>query len=165
MGFIARLFGGVPKEEWGGIHLTDREPWRVGATKDVARFIRALPELMPDGSIAYFEATAETHVKQYLERVAIPAPVKLAIGTIWPRPDCYHVPLTASTMEALAEFLDKNPAGFFCAHCHVYRDDVVLLEWHDAFIDDPMYISRTIGSEAVARFARTLGSAVAAGAR
>ena len=163
MGFLARLFGAVPRKEWGGLHLADPDPWCVSPTKDVERFVRALPSLMPPGSVVYFEDTAEPHVTRYLESVSVPPQVRLAIGTIWPRPDSYHVPLTPETMEALALFLDRNPAGFFCAHCHVYRDDVVLLQWHDAFINDPMYISRTISAGAVTRFAQALGSSVSEG--
>ena len=163
MGFLARLFGGVPKEEWTGIRLTDTEPWCVSPTKDVERFVRALPSLVPDGSIVYFEDTAEAHVKRYLQSVSVPSQIRLALGTVWPRPDCYHVPLTPETMETLAAFLDKTPAGFFCAHCHVYRDGVVLLEWHDAFTNVPMYISRTIDHEAVAAFAARLGSSLTVG--
>ena len=160
MGFLERLFGAVPKEERGGIRLSDAEPWSVSATKDVGCFIRALPSLMPSGSVAYFEDTAESHVARYLGSVSVPARARMAMGTIWPRPDCYHVPLTAGTMQSLATFLEKNPAGFFCTHCHVYRDGVVLLQWYDAFINDPMYISRAISADAVARFAQALGSSV-----
>ena len=141
----------------------DAEPWCVSVTKDVERFVRALPLLVPDGGIAYFEDTAESHVERYLQGVSVPSHTKVAVGTIWPRPDCYHVPLTFETMEAIAAFLEKTPAGFFCCHCHVYRDGVVLLEWHDAFSDVPMYISRTIERESVAAFADRLGSRLSVG--
>ena len=43
-------------------------------------------------------------------------------------------------------------------HCHVYREHSVLLEWHDAFTDGPMYISRSIGPHLVDQFAGALGS-------
>jgi hypothetical protein len=161
--FLARLFGAVDPDELRGIRLTDEDPWRVGPTRDVDRFVRALPALTPTGSVVYFEATAESHVGRYLIGVSVPAQAQVAVGTIWPRPDCYHVPLTAEHMDALAGFLEKHPAGFFCAHCHVYRDGVVLLQWHDAFYDDPMYISRTIGRDAVARFAEALGCSYSIG--
>ena len=164
MGFFARLFGAVPKGAWGGIRLADADPWCVSPTRDVERFVRALPSLMPSGSVVYFEDTGEPHVRQYLQSVSVPAQAQIAIGVIWPRPDGYHVPLTAETMEELAAFLEQNPAGFFCTHCHVYLDGVVLLQWYDAFIgDDPMYISRTIGADAVARFGEALGSSVSVG--
>jgi hypothetical protein len=103
MGFFARFFGAVPKKERGGICLTDAEPWRVSPTKNVERFIRALPLLVPEDSVAYFEGTGDSHVAKYLRRVSIRVPqVQVAVGTIWPRPDCYHVPLTAKNLsEAL----------------------------------------------------------------
>jgi hypothetical protein len=40
---------------------------------------------------------------------------------------------------------------------------VVLLQWHDAFIGDPIYISRSIPQDAVERFARALGSSYSTG--
>ena len=158
MGFLARLLRVVPKADRGGIHLEGSERWRVAPTKDVERFVRALPILAPDDSVAYFEDTGEPHVRRYLESLSVPTSVQVAVGTLWPRPDRYHVPLTVKTMEALAAFLEQNPAGYSCSHCHVYCNGVVLLEWHDALADDPMYISRTIGSDAVGAFARALGS-------
>lgn len=163
MGFIARLLGAVAKDERDGIRLNEAEPWRVSSTKDVERFLRALPLSMPEGSIAYFEGTGEPHVAEYLRGVSIPAQSRVAIGTIWPRPDSYHVPVTAATCEAFAEFLEQRPAGYVCSHCHVYRDGLVLLEWHDAFTSEPIYLSRTINEDAVARFAQALGSSFATG--
>jgi len=163
MRILARFLRAVSKVERGGIRLHDAEPWQVSPTKDVERFVSALLLLVPEGSIAYFEGTGESHVAEYLRGVSIPAPVQVAVGTIWPRPDCYHVPLTVKSMEDLAAFLERRPAGYFCTHCHVYRDGSVLLEWHDAFTDDPMYISRTIAGEVVDRFARALGSSYGSG--
>lgn len=165
MGFIARFLGLVPKSERGGIRLDEREPWCVGPTRDVKRFLRALPLLGPEGSVAYFEDTAESHVAAYLRRVAITPQVQVAVGTILPRPDIYHVPVTRESMEGLAGFLEASPAGFFCTHCHVYRDGVVLLEWHDAFINNPMYLSRIIGEDVVRGFASKIGSTVSSGPR
>jgi hypothetical protein len=158
MGFLARIFGAVPSDEQGGIRLEEAEPWEVSPTRDVERFLRALSPLVPDGSILYLEDTAETHVAEYLQGVSGPGQARVAVGTIWPRPDCYHVPLTSATAEAFARFLEQHPAGFVCAHCHVYHDGLVVLEWHDAFMSDPMYVSRTIGRGKVAEFAARLGS-------
>jgi hypothetical protein len=159
MGFIARFLGVVTKQERRGIRLDEAEPWRVSPTKDVERFVRALPLLVPEGSIAYFEGTGESHVANYLAHVSLPAAqIQVAIGTIWPRPDYYHVPVSQESMEALAAFLDKEPAGYFCTHCHVYRDGAILVEWHDAFMDDPMYVSRAISEDFVREFANRLGS-------
>jgi hypothetical protein len=163
MGFLARLFGAVPREEQDGIRLTEAEPWLLRPTKDVARFLRALPSLVPENSIAYVEGTGEAHVAKCLQRVSIQPQVRVAIGTIWPKPDSYHLPLTEGNVEALAVFLEENPAGCFCDHFHVYRDGEVLLEWHDAFSDDPIYVSRSVGEHAIARFTEALGSSYSCG--
>jgi hypothetical protein len=158
MSILSRLFGAVSKAEREGIRLQDPEPWEVSPTRDVERFLRALPLLAPEGAIVYFEATGEKHVAEFLSRISIPTPVQVAVGTIWPPPDRYHVVLTAQSMEELATFLEERPAGYFCTHCHVYRDRSVLLEWHDAFIDDPMLISQTVPSDVIQVFAQALGS-------
>jgi hypothetical protein len=163
MNFFSRLFGAVPASERDGIRLAEADPWVVSPTRDVERFLRALPLLCPEGGVAYFEDTAEAHVAEFLKTQSIPAPIHVAVGTIWPRPDCYHVPLTTETMEALAAFLEARPAGFFCSHCHVYRDRTVLLGWYDSFMNVPLYVSRMLPVEVVEAFARALGSSVRPG--
>jgi hypothetical protein len=112
--------------------------------------------------VAYFEGTAEPHVADYLRRNSIQPSVRVAVGTIWPKPDFYHLPVTPETMQRLAEFLERTPTGYFCSHCHVYCDGLVLLQSHDAF-RDPIYISRTIGRDTVERFARALGCSFTTG--
>ncbi len=158
MTFLSRLLRVVPKSERGGIRLDEPDPWVVAPTQDVELFLRALPRLAPDGAMVYFEDTGERHVRDYLRRVAVEPRVQVAIGTVWPRPDRYHVPLTSVSMQELADFLAANPAGFFCAHCHVYRGTSVLLEWDDAFSDVPMYVSSAVPIETVDAFAAALGS-------
>ena len=94
MSFVARFLGIIAKAERGGIRLDEPEPWRVSPTKDVELFVRALPLLTAEGSVAYFEGTGESHVAEYLRRLAIVPQVQVAVGTIWPRPDYYHVPVS-----------------------------------------------------------------------
>ena len=163
MGLVARFLGIIASAEPRGIRLSETEPWRVSPTKDVERFVRALPMLVPEGSLAYFEGTGEAHVAKYLAKVSVPPRVQVAVGTIWPTPDSYHVPVSRESMDALAAFLDEAPTGYFCTHCHVYRNGAILLEWHDAFIDYPMYVSRAISEHAVREFANRLGSTVSSG--
>jgi len=95
-----------------------------------------------------------------LREASIPAEAKPALGTIWPKPDTYHVPVTIETMQALAAYLETHPAGYVCSHCHVYRAGQVLLEWYDAFDGDPMYLARDVDEAAVRRLASAIGSTV-----
>jgi hypothetical protein len=121
--------------------------------------------LAPSGAIVYFEDTGEAHVKEYLQRVGVQTPVRIALGTIWPRPDSHHVALTADAMEEFAAFLERHPAGYLCSHCHVHREGAILLEWHDAFETDPIYVSRTVPEDTVSQFATALRSSYASGWR
>ena len=66
-------------------------------------------------------------------------------------------------MEDLAAFLDDASTGYFCTHCHVYRNGAILLEWHDAFMHEPLYVSRTISEHVVCEFANGLGSTLSSG--
>jgi len=160
MDILARLVGAVPSGERGGIRLAEAQPRSVSPVKDVERFLRALPLLGTIDAIVYFEGTGESHVARYLDGIAVDPPTQVAVGTIWPKPDRYHVPLTKEVLSALVSFLEGKPAGYFCTHCHVYCGEAVLLEWHDAFGTDPMYVSRTIENEALKRFAEALGARV-----
>lgn len=162
MRWLARMLGRAADPEDEGIRLVDAEPWRVEAKCEVGTFFRALRVVAPADSIAYFECIGEQHVAEYLGRVAIAPSVRVAQGTIWPRPDCYHVPLGEGMAERLAGFLDGNQCGFFCAHIHVYCGRSVLLRWYDAF-SDPMYLARSVGERSVKEFAEALGGSYGTG--
>jgi hypothetical protein len=144
------------KESKDGIRFDEVHPWKVTPITDVSRFLRALPLLAPEGSIVYFEDTGEKHVRTVLQRLSVPATVRIAPGTILPRPDRYHVPLTSSNMEEIAAYIDKHPTGYFCGHCCVYKERKIVLAWYDAFLDDPMYISQTIDEDKVSGFASAI---------
>ncbi len=162
MRLLSRILGQAAEVKCEGVHLAEAEPWRVDSTRDMGRFLRALKVLVPEDSVAYFEDTGERHFAEYLQRTAITPTVQIARGTIWPKPDCYHVPMAAGMADKLAGYLEKNPCGFVCSHLHIYRDGVVLLEWHDA-LDNPIYISRSIDEQSVSRFASSLGAAYGIG--
>jgi hypothetical protein len=63
-------------------------------------------------------------------------------------------------MEALARFLDESDVAFFCTHAHVHRRGAVLLQWHHAFAQQPMYLSRAVAEDVVREFASAIGSSV-----
>lgn len=158
MGILGRLLGRTAASGEPGLHMDEPECWEVSGTRDVERFLRALLILAPEKATVYFEGTAEPHIAECLRAVAIPPPVRIAVGTMWPRPDWYHVPLTAERMQRIASVLEAHPAGYFCSHLHVHDGSAILLQWHDAFGHDPMLVSRSVGEEAVKTFAAAIGS-------
>ena len=108
----------------------------VSAPEDMGRFLRALPLLDLEGAIVYFEGTEEAHVADYIRGFSISplAPGRALAGE--PEPDCHHVPVTPSTLEALASFLHCHSNVFVCYHCHVYRN-------HSSFSNGTTRVAKT----------------------
>jgi predicted GIY-YIG superfamily endonuclease len=89
-------------------HTASGRPWRVDVAIELADERRATAF---EHSLAYFEGTGESLVAKYLTEVSVPAQVQVAVGTIWPRPDHYHVPVIRESMDALA----GQPAPIYAA--------------------------------------------------
>ena len=157
MSMLSRLLGYASRSEMEGARLEDRQPWVVPATKDGAVFLRALPSLLPEGGFVYFEATTESVFASWLSEHSVTSPLKIAYGTIWPRPDWFHIPLDPSLLEEAAVLIERHGIALPSIHVHVHDGTRVLLQWHDAFIKDPMYITSTIPREPVESFAERLG--------
>ncbi len=119
--------------------------------------LRSLPILFPTDAFVYFEGTTENRFAAWLVAHAIPAPLKIAYGTIWPKPDCYHLPLQSDLLTEAADFVDRDGISLPSIHIHVHDGKRVLLEWHDAFCDDPMYVASAVPRDRVDEFARALG--------
>ena len=115
--------------------------------------LRALPALLPGGGFVYFEGTTEASFAAWLQANAVSAPLKIAYGTIWPRPDDFHVPLHPVLLEEAAVLIDQQGIALPSIHVHAHDGTKVLLEWHDAFVNDPMYVASQIPRERVDAFA------------
>ena len=157
MGIIARLFNVVSRKELKGVCLGRDAYWEVDAVDDLPLLLRALPKLVPDGTILYLEGgNPPKEVRTFLDEYCIPEITHLAMGTIWPRPLVFHLPATSHNLSGLAAFAEKCNAFEVAVHFHVYRPDKVLLEWYDAFFKYPMYLSRSIEEENVKAFCKEL---------
>lgn len=157
MSFFSRLLGYATKEEAAGATLDDGERWVIPATRDAARVLRSLPILFPADAFVYFEGTTDGAFSEWLATHSVPPPLKVAYGTIWPKPDFYHVPLRSELLEEAANVVERRRIEHPSIHLHVHDGARVLLEWHDAFSDDPMYVAGGVPREPVEEFARVLG--------
>jgi len=157
MSLMSRLFGYATKEEAAGSSLEDQHPWVIPPSRDATAILRSLPALFPRDAFVYFEGPAEARFAGWLVAHVIPPPLKIAYGTIWPKPDCYHIPLVAALLEEAAVLVDREGVALPCLHLHVHDGVQVLLEWHDAFVDDPMYVASIVPRDRVEAFARAIG--------
>jgi hypothetical protein len=158
MGLIARIFGGVSRQELDGIRLDMSQPfWELSGETDYALLLAALPELLPSDCVLYLEGgSPRGELLEFLTQHAVPERAHVACGTIWPRPKIFHVPATPQTLARLANLMESCAWPELSVHFHVYRDQTVLLEWHDVF-DQEMLLSATLPEPSVRAFAAKLG--------
>jgi hypothetical protein len=149
--------GILPADQEAPLELREPECWRVEGTKDAATFFRSLVQLISPGAVLYLEGSTEKRVPAFLESRLLPDHPPVKLGTILPASDRYHVAATRENLEALAALIEGARIVYPAIHTHVYRGDQVLVEWYDAFSNDPIYLSASIPEAAVAGFGRAIG--------
>ena len=158
MGFLAKLFGATPREQLKGISLDHNSAWEISPASDLPAFLRALPQILPPDSILYLEgATPPKELKAFLKARCIPERSHVAMGTIWPKPQTFHLPATEQNLPELAQLAEKLATPQAAVHLHVYAGDKVVLEWYDAFWKDPLHLSSVIPEAEVGSFCSALG--------
>ena len=160
LGWLGKLLGFVPREEMEGIRLDTVEPyWEVDGPGTFDELLWALVDWVPEDAVLYLEGgSPDAEIAGFLAEHSVPEVSHVALGTIWPRPQVFHVPATPGALTELASIMGHHADAELAVHCHVYRDDAVLLEWHDAFCQ-PMLVSGVIPEERVKALAGRLGTA------
>jgi hypothetical protein len=157
MGLLAKIFGAVPRKEMSGIRLDMKHPfWEVSGEIDFPSLLMALPDLLPEECVLYFEdGSPSGELLEFLRAHGVPERAHVAYGTIWPKPTFFHLPATPETMARLADIMESCAFPELAIHFHIYRDQTVLLEWHDAFTQ-PMLLSGELPEQKVKAFAERL---------
>jgi hypothetical protein len=155
MGFLAKLFRAASKDELAGASIGTGTTWSAAPIKDAPGFFRALLELLPDGSILYLEDVCSGDGIALAASHRIEPQLKVALGTIWPRPNHFHIPVNRTTTSELADFAEHHATPEIGIHIHAYHGNLVLLEWHDAFTA-PLRLSTALPESRVRRFCELL---------
>ncbi len=135
--------------------------WEISSPKDNVQFLQLLSELLPLGSTLYLEGTTIAEdVKAYLK--ARPARPEMAIprGTIWPKPQCFHMPITTENTAGLIDLSEHHAEPEICSHLHAYHNGQMYLFWYDAFFAGPkefLYLSQKIPEWKIEEFCEKLG--------
>jgi len=157
MGILARLFNAVHRKELKGLNLGKDAYWEVSAATDLPSLLRALPRFVPEEAILYLEGgSPPKNLRVFLDAHSVPEITHLAMGTMWPRPLVFHLPATLENLNELTEFAEKCNEMEVAVHLHVYKPNKVLLEWYDAFTQDPVFLSRDVPEENVRIFCSEL---------
>jgi hypothetical protein len=158
MGWLSRLFGAVSKEEMEGIRLsTAGTYWEVDGPKTFEEIFNALKGWVPEDAVLYFEdGSPDAEIDNFIATYSVPEVSHVAMGTIWPRQRVFHVQTTETILNELARIMKHHAEPELAIHFHIYRNDSILLEWHDAF-SQPMLMSGDIPEEKVKVFANKIG--------
>jgi hypothetical protein len=160
VGILAKLFGASSRGELKGIALGRDATWEVSPARDFPSLLRALPLLVPNDAVLYLEgASPPQDIKVFLDAHCVPERAHVAMGTIWPKPQTFHLPASTENLTGLAALAEKCAAMQIAVHLHVYSQSGVLLEWYDAFWKDPFYLSGAIPEDRVRTFSSALGLA------
>jgi hypothetical protein len=155
--WLYKLLSAVPPEERRGLRIDPAASWEVVGKIDLSQFIRALSSLVPDGSILYLEdGSPPSHLKTFLKAHSVPQVSRVEMGTIWPRPLIYHLPISAPLLNELADFADNCAGPEVCIHLCVYKGAEMLVSGYD-FGSIPFYVSKRIPSDKLRAFCERLG--------
>lgn len=159
MGWIARFIRGAHRNRRNGLRLPEGSlHWHVGGPRTFSALFRALDGWLPDDAILCFEAGhPDAEIKSFMAQFAIPERGQVALGTLWPSANAFHVP-AKGVMAQLAELMERHAEPELAVHFHVYRSEDLLLEWYDAFSEDPLRINGSIPEEQVRTLAAALGT-------
>ncbi len=157
MGWLSRLFRAVPREEREGIHLDENSAhWQISCPKDFHKFLLALIDLIPEGSIAYLEDGSPTkELKHFFTQRSVPEVSHVEMGTTCPRPLVFHLLATRENLTDLAEISEHHALPEVAIHFHIYKDGQVLLQWYDAG-SDPILVSVEIPRQNIEDFCEKL---------
>ena len=159
MSWLDRVLNTVWRDQLTGLHLEEPSPRAFIVSCEPARSLRALPLLVPQPAVLYCEDTTDRAVEVWLRKHAMASPPdKVRVGTVIPSPNCYHVALEPELVEQLARIVEDRGVALPSIHVHVYAEHRVLVEWHDAFLDDPVLLSRSLPEERVQAFVTATGA-------
>jgi len=133
--------------------------WEVGAPQDFAVFLRALPLLFSSPHWVLYLEAADTppSIQTYLREHGTGSETRIPGGTLFPKPEVFHLPIAVETVVGLASLLESIPATSPPTHVHVYSDEGVALEWYDASAGDPLRLSESLDPERIAEFCERIG--------
>jgi hypothetical protein len=143
-----------------GIDLDSPDRWTIEGVRDPVAFFRYLSLLIPADSILYFEGSdiPPAVAGFYEANRARDGVVCVARETVYPVPEVFHVQMGPGVIEGLTELLAAHSRQDCFCHVKVYREEKVLVHFHDAFDGSPLLLSDRIALERVQSFCASLGA-------
>jgi hypothetical protein len=128
--------------------------WEV-TPADLREFLDELHAFVPSGSVLCLEGVYAPDIERYL--IVRPGPFenKTNQGFLKMRPKVFFMPITAENLQGLASLSSVHAEPEVCSHLRVYRDEAIILSWHD-LPGDPFYVASAIDEAALRKFCEAL---------
>ena len=138
------------------ITLEGTSVWIVSGVYSTASVIGSLSQIVPNDAILCLEGISiENEVMNLFLNNQIEPKYKIKLGTTWPKPKQFHLPMNKVVVDSLVSLADKHAQPELFDHLSVYCDGTVLLEAYD-FGSDALMISESIDESLIQQFAKNL---------
>jgi hypothetical protein len=137
--------------------LAEADAVLVGHVSDLYALLRAIDEVMPEDAVLCVEGTTVApDVASFLESRETPHTSATAPNTLWPEPQFFYLPLTATNLRDLRLLAERHAEPEIADHLVVYRDREVLMWAHDAG-SGSVWVSRKLPRTMIDSFREALG--------
>ncbi len=135
-----------------GNQLAPGPPFQsAGRVPDLDALLAGIVAAMPRASIMFIEGTSIVpEAKTLLYDRSVEPQRDDLWGTVWPRPQGFHVPLTDQNVDDLRALADRLAIPEVCDHITVYDADQILLIAHD--VGSEVWLSGDLSDVARQRF-------------
>jgi hypothetical protein len=128
------------------------DPMDIGRVH-LGPLLRAIDQAQLRNAVLYLEGTSITQVvADLLSQHAIEPASRIARGTVLPRPQTYHVPLSSPALVHLRDMSETHAAPEICDHLVVYDAQRVLISAYD--VGEEVFVVRDLEPEKLAHFLR-----------
>lgn len=129
--------------------------WKVSFV-DFSEFLRHLPNLAPSNFILCLEGVDVPDIESYLQKQLAIYENETNQGFLKMRPKVFYMLITEENLQGLASLSERYAEPEVCSHLRVYRNDKIILFWHDV-PSDPFYVASEIDEATLRKFCGALG--------
>jgi hypothetical protein len=130
----------------------------AGRVAALSSLLAAIAETMPRPSVMFIEGTTiADEVKNDLGDRSVEPGRDDLWGTVWPRSDGFHVPVTDENLRDLLAVAQRKTRQAICDHITVYHGAQVLLAAHD--VGGEVWVSGELPADTIEQFRRVANAA------
>jgi hypothetical protein len=110
------------------LRFEDEQLASLGHVSDLCALLRAIDETLPKDATHYVEGSSlSPDLMDFLARRRTATRHEVKVGTVWPKPKGFHLPLSGTNLGELRGLAARHAEPEICDHLVVYRESEVLL--------------------------------------